>query len=1050
MASFKSSASSVGYDPARVPNNARRIAEEGEQRINYLRDAYQADIENRNNYLQGLKEDNARVMQQVESNKRLEDSYQQAFKQAYEQKYRVEKANIERESKRPSQLDRLSQFSQTLLKEASTLKEQDNKDQQEYGQWLVYQFGVSPDDLSTLKNIESDMKAENVANNAVVNNLRERGATPDQIQAIRNLDGWRLYGAEIAMAKQGKGQYHAFLNNPNNRAKEYDMGDGRTMSLTQAETEGNTADYNHIRNMMFREFNRNYSKLSPEFASEYLYPGLRAVDESDTLQFQTKVAAKLEQETIDEQNQTLENLDFTKDPNAFQNAVIDAAGGPKATKESLKVARTELLTRLQERASAGSLSMSEWQDIKTSTWTQDGKSKSFIDQWQGSAQVSDIINDIDDNVTRRTIDDYKQDSAQREMRAEQAEERIVERMLDDSKGTPDEKSRADLANAFLKEHGRQLKGVAAELVLGRNKINESLAKELIARKLNSGDTITPEFVASLDLNSTVKSELLAYAGQSNKTGTGASSSGMGNIDKTLKDELKSALGKTNVDEIATDVNYMLPYAQAYVDTAFTNYLNGGASVFDAQNLALKDFREAVRKGEGDFARSQGKYGEEFNILNAAPDISKRENIKSIAFRADAEGASVLDDPTAFGDINDPNSLAFEMLSTARTKQITNAQRVIARSFPDLSTKEVINSVLRTNGVPEEKLLPMTMFDVETQVDEDLRYLVTDRPSQAKVFRAVNAQSDRLGLVGLDRYRPMLNLMQSVESSNDTVHGGYDALNRGGRAGGTIPIGSSTGTNVFERPLMDFSLGEILQLQESDSLHAVGRYQFIENTIRDLFDRNLLPPEITLDSKFDQTTQDIMAVAYLHDTIETYRGSDGYVLQGLGRRWIGLKNVSRTKLQEALEAIKVDGRFQAPSFFGLDLDGDVLTKFYKAGNIGPTSTGQHTDVKQLDNPRTDVDESRGFFKYTDLNDYVVVQDRDLGQVPLGGVPETGDFASHTVRGSHGRDYGTYEGDNLYLKNGAKVISSNPTEHGDAVVVELPDGRRFQFLHGTQSK
>ena len=54
----------------------------------------------------------------------------------------------------------------------------------------------------------------------------------------------------------------------------------------------------------------------------------------------------------------------------------------------------------------------------------------------------------------------------------------------------------------------------------------------------------------------------------------------------------------------------------------------------------------------------------------------------------------------------------------------------------------------------------------------------------------------------------------------------------------------------------------------------------------------------------------------------------------------------------------------------------------------------------------------------------------------------------MRGSHGRDYGTFEGDELFLKNGAKVVSSTPTEHGDAVVVELPDGRRFQFLHGTR--
>ena len=77
--------------------------------------------------------------------------------------------------------------------------------------------------------------------------------------------------------------------------------------------------------------------------------------------------------------------------------------------------------------------------------------------------------------------------------------------------------------------------------------------------------------------------------------------------------------------------------------------------------------------------------------------------------------------------------------------------------------------------------------------------------------------------------------------------------------------------------------------------------------------------------------------------------------------------------------------------------------YVTGNIGPTSTGQHLDVKRVD---------KGFFEYNALDEYVEVEDKDLGRVPLSRVPETGDFRSHTVRGSHGRDYGTYSGSKLY--------------------------------------
>ena len=111
--------------------------------------------------------------------------------------------------------------------------------------------------------------------------------------------------------------------------------------------------------------------------------------------------------------------------------------------------------------------------------------------------------------------------------------------------------------------------------------------------------------------------------------------------------------------------------------------------------------------------------------------------------------------------------------------------------------------------------------------------------------------------------------------------------------------------------------------------------------------------------------------------------------------------------------------------------------YTSGNIGPTSTGPHLDVKRSD---------RGEFNSNALDNFVEVDDPELGRVPLGQVPVTGDFASHTVRGSHGIDYGTHSGSEIYLKNGAKVVGTTPSEHGDVLTIELPDGSRYTMLHG----
>ena len=115
--------------------------------------------------------------------------------------------------------------------------------------------------------------------------------------------------------------------------------------------------------------------------------------------------------------------------------------------------------------------------------------------------------------------------------------------------------------------------------------------------------------------------------------------------------------------------------------------------------------------------------------------------------------------------------------------------------------------------------------------------------------------------------------------------------------------------------------------------------------------------------------------------------------------------------------------------------------YIAGDIGSGAayTGQHTDVKRTDGQQ---------FNPTDLDQFVEVEDRDYGRVPLSKVGVTGDWKSHTNRNSHGIDFGTYAGDKLYVKNGAKIVFEGDSGdgNGDVVVIETPDGTEYQFLHG----
>jgi hypothetical protein len=118
-----------------------------------------------------------------------------------------------------------------------------------------------------------------------------------------------------------------------------------------------------------------------------------------------------------------------------------------------------------------------------------------------------------------------------------------------------------------------------------------------------------------------------------------------------------------------------------------------------------------------------------------------------------------------------------------------------------------------------------------------------------------------------------------------------------------------------------------------------------------------------------------------------------------------------------------------------MTGGSATGAYLQGNIGPTSTGPHFDVKKM---------GRGYFPRDYLDQYVQVNGRPLSS---GTTVREGTFAGHQKRGSHGWDYAFGEGRHAAtLKGGAKWMEGRPTEHGEARKFQLPTGEMFQFLHG----
>ncbi len=122
--------------------------------------------------------------------------------------------------------------------------------------------------------------------------------------------------------------------------------------------------------------------------------------------------------------------------------------------------------------------------------------------------------------------------------------------------------------------------------------------------------------------------------------------------------------------------------------------------------------------------------------------------------------------------------------------------------------------------------------------------------------------------------------------------GYDAVNQGGSDGGKKTLGysgaySQMPTARYKVPLTEMTLGQVLeegdprfstlntkQFQNAGGIHAAGRYQIINSTLRGLVEKHNLP----LNAKFSPELQDFLALSLLNS------GGDG--------QWVGPKDSDR--------------------------------------------------------------------------------------------------------------------------------------------------------------
>ena len=310
----------------------------------------------------------------------------------------------------------------------------------------------------------------------------------------------------------------------------------------------------------------------------------------------------------------------------------------------------------------------------------------------------------------------------------------------------------------------------------------------------------------------------------------------------------------------------------------------------------------------------------------------------------------------------------------------------------------------------------------------------------------SADPDNAGKV--QALRPLMDLIGNSEGGAQQ----YNAINRG--TAGDSPDGYPGLSNM--------TLAQVQQLQRQ-GINAVGRYQFISGTLTETIRDAGLNPNTT---KFTPAVQDQLFVTRL--TQSKVRSRLGAFLRGesnditsaltdLSNEFAVVKNYSgRSGIEgiagnrssiEATHAAQMLRRARESFRLARRSSGNTV---YVVDSLGYGSTGPHIDVKPVRPGTQKSDSTLPAYRAGGLDKYVDLVLPDGRRGPLSRMStSTDDDLAHRNRNSFGHDYAAPRGSRVVLRGGARVVGSfKGQENTDHLIVELPDGRRFQFLHGTK--
>ena len=983
---YKGYARSVGFDPIKAGYGAiDRMQEHDSRVIRGMENQRDAERRNRDQYAQGLDRKFSLEQDNRNSNYRLKQSYRENRQRSLDVNAQRERQNasIEMENQQ-ALLKGISNLSETASKKILEMQEA-KADADMMDEYVKAMSEGLPMERQQKQDMgESLLKTAGERQEQIADSFAERGAPPEVVMQIRTGNKARDYGRLKAYSEMAAMQFGPYLSE---RLMDEGISDP-----------GEIAKHSQL---ILHDFLKENGLFG--LKADFLAPALLKMRQNINAELQGARESALDARSEGMRNQALDNLSTLKTGEALNQALLDVSRSYKGGKPIGIAGAKQLL--FEELADTTRYSDDEVLTLLgTKTLDQD---KSWGDRFP---------RDVDDLMRKRREDSRAErglNESEQAYQAKEAEKQLIQWFETDWNG---DEGTLQEAIAQARMNGIPTDRLQAYQWRTTTEKNSRFWEGEFNRMWEEG-TLSADDVNQPGVPFKLRQEYL----QRVKTlDDQRSEAGMGEADlkKTFENALRPLIKATSTD---SSPHFSLGLATNYATSLYNRSFKRYAANMDpgqAAQQAMNDVLNQIQKGGGAFTVIEGTNTRDGNAFFAqftpgghsgAPRFSTPLD-SSIAVNKFAKNPGIIQkevfvDRALLKDISD-------RVEKGRPISIPRIFYDMARVKPDMNAVDILNEQLGAAGFPAQV---GGGAQQQSQINDPRLQELLKMPTQANINSAIigsghapatvragaNGFQDIMSITAIAGHRfPMLAAAQwALESGYGQYQSGKH--NYFGIKGG----GNTVSTQEFVN-------GQMVTVNASfrnynSPLESAKDYVSLTQNSR-------YAPGLAAARTPREAAMAIKAAGYATDPnyVEKLVG----IMKGQG--------------------INVDAPYDYQGPATRNPAYMTPTVAYKIYGIGPTSTGPHLDVKDVTGNR---------FQQNALDGFVSVQ-MNGRRVPLSQVPISDDWDEHKARGSHGIDYMAPNGTPVLLSGGARIVSRASTEHGDKLVIQLPDGRRFSFLHG----